>query len=356
MSKKTNSRKFLIKINLLSKIVIFCYMCYTDFIKGEIDMNKTGLQVTSKGECQMKRTISVVCLVVMLLMLSIHVFAGDVPEALLHDDGAQVFFAEVVYYHPDKENPDIELSPVKVIKGDVKTGVKLTYLNPNTVGDFNVKTGNVYLFTYFDEHNPTYIFETTTYDTATIKLKNATGDMWERFEKYLNNGDYEKAEQNRINRKNETVVKTGKTMTLTEYAEVDTVNTKSSVSIYSGPLAVEVERDKFLEIANQIILEETEPVFADLNNSDNIIISLPENMSAVYISSDCKVSCQDMTKSLILPNRYIIKAEDMAKISSLLEAERELPPMRSKGFLAYAVVVLVLAVSALFIIKRRMQK
>ena len=34
-----------------------------------------------------------------------------------------------------------------------------------------VKEGNVYLFTYFDENNPTDIFEVTSYDTSTLKLK-----------------------------------------------------------------------------------------------------------------------------------------------------------------------------------------
>ena len=121
------------------------------------------------------------------------VLAGSIPEDLLNEDSAQIFFAEVVYYHPDKENPDIEVSPVKVIKGDVNMGGKLTYYNPNTIGDFKVKEGNVYLFTYFDEHNPTDIFEVTSYDTSTLKLKNVDGDMWKRFEKYLNEGKYGEA-------------------------------------------------------------------------------------------------------------------------------------------------------------------
>ena len=148
----------------------------------------------------MKKLISFICMTMILLSMSITAFAGSIPEDLLHSDDAQIFFAEVVYYHPNKENPDIELSPVKVIKGDVKLGGKLTYYNPNTVGDFKVKEGNVYLFTYFDENNPTDIFEVTSYDTSTLKLKNVEGDMWMRFQNHLNNGDYEEAEQERRER------------------------------------------------------------------------------------------------------------------------------------------------------------
>ncbi|MBQ7007947.1 MAG: hypothetical protein IJN05_01905, partial [Ruminococcus sp.] len=165
----------------------------------------------------MKKLISFICMIMILLSVSMTALAGSIPEDLLHEDFAQIFFAEVVYYHPDKENPDIELSPVKVIKGDVKTGVKLTYYNPNTVGDFKVKEGNVYLFTYFDENNPTDIFEVTSYDTSTLKLKNVEGDMWKRFEQYLNEGRYLSAEHDRIDRlNNELVVENGETITLSE--------------------------------------------------------------------------------------------------------------------------------------------
>lgn len=148
----------------------------------------------------MKKLIGFICMTIILVSMSITALAGSIPEDLLHSDDAQIFFAEVFYHHPNKENPDIELSPVKVVKGDVETGVKLTYYKPNTVGDFKVQEGNVYLFTYFDENNPTDIFEVTSYDTSALKLKNVEGDMWMRFQKHLNNGDYEEAEKERRER------------------------------------------------------------------------------------------------------------------------------------------------------------
>ena len=148
----------------------------------------------------MKKLISFICITIMLLSMSLTALAGSIPEDLLYEDYAQIFFAEVVYYHPNKEKPDIEFSPVKKIKGDVKLGTKQIAYNFNTVGDFDIKEGNVYLFTYFDENNPTDIFEVTSYDTSTLKLKNVDGDMWKRFQKYINDGSYEKAEQERRNR------------------------------------------------------------------------------------------------------------------------------------------------------------
>ena len=75
----------------------------------------------------------------------------------------------------------------------------------------------MYLFTYFDENNPTDIFEVTSYDTSTLKLKNVEGDMWKRFEQYLNEGRYLSAEHERIDRlNNELVVENGETITLSE--------------------------------------------------------------------------------------------------------------------------------------------
>ena len=145
----------------------------------------------------MKKFSSFIFAMLLLLLAEITGFAGSIPEDLLHSDDAQIFFAEVCYYHPDKEQPDIEVSPVQVIKGDVKTGGKLTYFHPNTVGDFRVKQGKVYLFTYFDENNPTDIFEVENREFSGIRLKHVEGDMWERFERGINDGTYFRAEQER---------------------------------------------------------------------------------------------------------------------------------------------------------------
>lgn len=165
----------------------------------------------------MKKVISILSLVAIILSMSLTALAGSIPEDLLYEDFAQIFFAEVVYYHPNKEKPDIEFSPVKKIKGDVKLGTKQIAYNFNTIGDFDIKEGNVYLFTYFDENNPTDIFEVTSYDTSTLKLKNVEGDMWKRFEQYLNEGRYLAAEHDRIDRLNdELVVENGETITLSE--------------------------------------------------------------------------------------------------------------------------------------------
>ena len=151
----------------------------------------------------MKKIISFLSIIAIMFSMTLTTFAGSIPEDLLHFDDAKIFFAEVIGTYNTKEGvPRIEVMPVKVVKGDVGIGGEkaIVYNNPNTVGDFKVKEGNVYLFTYFDENNPTDIFEVTSYDTSTLKLKNVEGDMWMRFQKHLNNGDYEEAEKERRER------------------------------------------------------------------------------------------------------------------------------------------------------------
>ncbi len=125
----------------------------------------------------------------LLVSVCVTVFAGDIPESYL-SDGVQMFFGEVVYYHPDKEVPSIQVSPVKKIKGNVKEGTLQTYTNPNIYGNISLKQDEIYLFAFYDNINGLDVFEVTSYDTKTLKLKNVKGDMWERMEKYMNDGEY----------------------------------------------------------------------------------------------------------------------------------------------------------------------
>ena len=142
----------------------------------------------------MKRLIVLLAvLICMTMILPLTAFAGDIPESLLYEEGAQIFFGEVLSYYPDKKNPDIEVSPVVGIKGNVKEGFKQTYNNPNPIGGFKVRVGKVYLFTYYEGDNYIDFFEVTTYNTKTLKVRHVEGSMWDRFEQYLNEGKYGEA-------------------------------------------------------------------------------------------------------------------------------------------------------------------
>ncbi len=314
----------------------------------------------------MKKIISFICMTMILLSMSMTAFAGSIPEEMLHDDNAQLFFAEVVYYHPNKENPDIEISPVKVIKGDVKTGVKLTYYNPNPIGDFKVKEGNVYLFTYFNEHNPTDIFEVTSYDTSTLKLKNVQGDMWERFEKYLNEGRYLEAEQERLDKQNEGLPIEGENISLVELIGVPKEKAEE-VKIHYQRAVYDIDVNKFYKAIDDIVLTDIEDVSLAKQNGDTV--SLPYGMyitvngfdGYVFITDDCKVDKYGLHHSDIPNGEYTMKFIDRAKITALFEANAyELPPLESPyaryivyGVLLGVIVVFIAAFAIGFAVKKK---
>ena len=292
----------------------------------------------------MKKVISILSLVAIMLSMSITALAGSIPEDLLMDQ-SQIFFAEVVYYHPNKEKPDIEFSPVKKIKGDVKLGTKQIAYNFNTIGDFDIKEGNVYLFTYFDENNPTDIFEVTSYDTSTLKLKNVEGDMWKRFEQYLNEGRYLAAEHERIDRlNNELLVEDGKTLTLSEILGTDK-SVVGDVSIhYTEGLdskAVQIDRADFFKVADTIICKEIEKT--DHINIDGLYIVADIN-NAVYISDDGKISHNNPMMSYVAQAEYMLNSEDLAKLKQYTIPESEqikLPPLESPyaRYIVYGVLL-----------------
>ena len=301
----------------------------------------------------MKRIISLLCFIIIILSMSLIAFAGSIPEDLLHSDDAQVFFAEVVAFQFGEENYGIEFIPIKKIKGDVRLEVKQTAFNFNAIGDFEVKAGKVYLFTYFDENNPTDLFEVTSYETSTLKLKNVEGDMWERFEKYLNEGRYLAAEHERIDKiNNELVVENGETKTLSELLGGYN-NTDGDITFhYPDGLDMKVskvERKKFFKIADDIICTEIEP--SEHNDGYNfyIVADTDKIGKAVAVSDDGKVSKNHPSLSLVVQAKYKINSADLAKLEQFMDGKQEkLPPLETplakKAFYSILFVVMFVVV------------
>lgn len=148
----------------------------------------------------MKKMIGFIGIIAIIFSMTLTAFAGSIPEDLMNYDGAKIFFAEIVSYDTDGETMKLSYSATRKVKGDVVIGEIEEAYRPNLVGNFAAEIGKEYLFIYLDENNDTDIFEVTSTDTATLKLKNVTGDMWERLEKNLNDGKYEEAEQERVER------------------------------------------------------------------------------------------------------------------------------------------------------------
>lgn len=316
----------------------------------------------------MKKLISLLGITAIILSMTLTAFAGSIPEDLLHSDDAQIFFAEVVYYHPDKEKPDVEFSPVKKVKGDVKLGTKQIAYNFNTIGDFDIKEGNVYLFTYFDENNPTDIFDVTSNDTSTLKLKNVTGDMWKRFEKYLNEGRYLDAEHDRIDRLNNAlVVENGETTTLSELLGGYDDSESDVAFYYPDGLDTKVntvERKKFFKVAEDIVC--TEIKLTDyVTGLDFYIVTQTDKIDkAVSVSYDGKVGENHPSLSIVAKPKYKISSADLGKLQQFMTDKTEkLPPLESPyaRYIVYGVILGAIVVGGIgavvgYLIKKKKSK
>ncbi|MBQ7033949.1 MAG: hypothetical protein IJN25_09885 [Clostridia bacterium] len=279
----------------------------------------------------MKKGIGLIGIIAGMLSMTLTAFAGSIPEDLLHEDSAQIFFAEVLAYAG--EDSVVTVCPVKKIKGETILGTQQHYDRANAVGDFKIRPGNVYLFTCFDENNPTDIFEVTSYDTSTLKIKNTTGDMWKRFEKYLNEGEYEKAEQERINKINARYTEVGDAIPLAALTETNTENcSKVEMSLFGKSEVYEIDKSKFYELAEDIRLVDIENVLV-MDVDDSLVIRCYDGAEPhlITIWDNCTASGSRAATNSAPTGDYIIKAEDYNALLSLLpeEAQPKLPPLRN---------------------------
>ena len=151
----------------------------------------------------MKKLVSLIGVIVILLTMSVSVFAGSVPEDLLNSETAKVFLGTVENY-TTKDIPSapytvidsVEVIPTEKIKGDVEISVKETYSDCHS--SLELKPNVEYLFGYFDENN-FYIYEIESREDKQFKLVDSDKhDMTKRLEDYLNDGSFEKAEIERM--------------------------------------------------------------------------------------------------------------------------------------------------------------
>ena len=115
----------------------------------------------------MKKLLCVISLAVILLTMSVSVFAGSIPESLLGEDGAEVFIGRVEDVKFKEEIDTVDVIPTVKIKGEVEIGKKETYTRYDSV--LMLEKGKEYLFGYIDENN-FYAYEIKSRDEKSIKL------------------------------------------------------------------------------------------------------------------------------------------------------------------------------------------
>lgn len=302
----------------------------------------------------LKRFIGIMVMMVVLLT-PITAFAGSVPEDLLSHDGAKVFFAELISY--DKEQ--VQVSPFKVVKGDMDEREWVTFSDPSVVGSFMPMEGNVYLFAYFDDNNPIYIFNATSYSTAELKLKGAEGDMWKRFETMLNEGKFEAADAVRRDALNADIELTGEEITLTEFLGLK--NTADVEKIYvcaTDYSKEEVAIDAFLEVSDSIILEKTRTgAQAAMTGIYVDVQRMSGERSWAYISEKGEVDNYYHIFSRLPARQYITSVSSIKELTDLVSASQGMPQMRHyKVFVIGGVAILAVLVIIIMAVKKRKNK
>ena len=302
-----------------------------------------------------RKIISMLMLCV-ILMVPFTAFAGSVPEDLLSSDDAKVFFGELVNYNED----EVEVSPFIVIKGDMDEREWVKFSEPCVVGGFKPLKKNIYLFAYFDDNNPIYIFNADSYDTKTVKLKGIEGDMWERMQKYLNEGKFEEADFARRDAKNADIKLTGEKITLAEFLNIKTVDDIEKVYICNTEYTrEEVALEDFLPVANEIILEKTATgAQSELNGIYVDIHRLEGQRTYAFISEKGEVDNYFHVFSRLPARQYITSTANIKKLQDLVSASQGMPRMRKNKTYLYigigAVVVLGIVVSS--VVKKKKKK
>lgn len=277
----------------------------------------------------MKKLLCVISLAVILLTMSVSVFAGSIPESLLSEDGAEVFIGRVEDVKFEEEIDTVDVIPTVKIKGDVEIGVKETYTRYDSV--LMLEKGKEYLFGYIDENN-FYAYEIKSRDEKSIKLVDSDKyDMTKRLEDYLNEGAFAMAEQERST--------IGNQISFAEFLYKKPSLSSSDVEKVSLRIQDNVcviDKDKFFEVAEDImvtnvkndILYDTKqnPDSTDAYKTVLYVELLDANDKTVYygaVSRYGEVDYYGLFMSRLMNKDYEMRPEDLAKLYSLLPAEAQ---------------------------------
>ena len=277
----------------------------------------------------MKKLLCVISLAVILLTMPVSVLAGDIPESLLSEDGAEVFIGRVEDVKFKEEIDTVDVIPTVKIKGEVEIGKKETYTRYDSV--LMLEKGKEYLFGYIDENN-FYAYEIKSRDEKSIKLVDSDKyDMTKRLEDYLNEGAFAMAEQERST--------IGNQISFAEFLYKKPSLSSSDVEKVSLRIQDNVcviDKDKFFEVAENImvtnvkndILYDTKqnPDSTDAYKTVLYVELLDANDKTVYygaVSRYGEVDYYGLFMSRLMNKDYEMRPEDLSKLYSLLPAEAQ---------------------------------
>lgn len=338
----------------------------------------------------MKKIVSLMGVIVIFLTISASVFAGDIPESLLSEDGAKVFIGTVedvklkgdVSFSSQVKVDTVDVIPTVKIKGEVEIGKKETYTRYDSV--IMLEKGKEYLFGYIDENN-FYACEIKSRDEKSIKLVDADKyDMTKRLENYLNEGAFARAEQERST--------IGTQISFAEFLYKKPSLSSSAVEKVSMRIQDDVfviDKDKFFEVAENIMItnvknEQLHDLVAKPKQPDpyktNLYIELLDiNDQLVYYGAVSRLGEVDrygLFMGRLMAKDYEMKTEDLSKLYSLLpydvqkkikapeglpaDEPLEIPALPEKNYTGWvvggAIVIFIIAFAIGFSIRKKKQR
>ena len=278
----------------------------------------------------MKKIISLIGIIAIMISMTISVYAGSIPEDLLADDEAKLYIGRIEDF-TDEETPSapyvkvtsVSITPVEKFKGDVEIGKTIVY--DKTSMHLKLEKGTDYLIADIDENN-LYAYEIKSKTEKEIKLVNSEKyDMVQRLENYLNEGVYARAEQERSD--------IGNQISFAEFlfAKPLTDSNVKKVTFRVQDELCEVAFDEFEKISKEIMItnvknkalhdEKAKPKQPDPYKTNLYIELLDGNeqlVSYAAVSRHGEVDKYGLMMSRLMQMDYEMKKEDLQKLYALL--------------------------------------
>ena len=284
----------------------------------------------------MKKIISLIGIVAIMLAMTFTAFAGSIDVDLVYEDEALVFIGTIDDYeitHEEEDYPSTEytltLTPNQKIKGDVVVDTPMSFEKVRT-GSLKLKIDTNYLFGYVKEelyiwelesYNDLLDWEIDDYTAKSIILKDRhSNSISEGMQNFLNEGVFARAEIERQD--------IGNQISFAEFLYAKPMsgsNVKKVTLRYQDELH-EVDVDEFENVAKEIMIVNVkdgvlyEDGKEDAYKTVLYIELLDENeqlVSMAAVSRFGEVDRYGLMMSRLMGKDYEMKTEDLQKLYSL---------------------------------------
>ena len=267
----------------------------------------------------MKRIISLLGIIGIILSMTLTAYAGDVPEALSYEDDAKIFIGTLKDFKLDSDKPkvlDVQVLPTRKIKGDVSINELQTY-NMCHFGKL-VQKEKEYLFGWLSDDS-VWAYEIISYDEKEIKIE-TYDEFAKRIQDYLDEGLYTRAEQERAT--------IGQQISLAEFLNAMPISnaTVKKVTLRYQDELHEVDVDEFEKLSKEImIVNDKNSILYEEGKDDAYktvlyIELLDENeqpVSFAAVSRFGEVDRYGLMMSRLMNKDYEMKTDDLQKLYSL---------------------------------------